>query len=181
MLFRLSHLEALADKLPARLARWAPQFAASEICYGVDAFAMAAIIDRESLGGDALKPPGPTGTGDHGNGHGLGQIDGRFHHRFIAAEFDTGTRLWADPTFNVLYGARLLARNLLGCDADYPTAIAAYNCGLTKAKRVVHNIGPGAGIASRVIALDNVTTGKDYVSDILRRRAQFTDAPLEGM
>lgn len=160
--------------LPPRLAKWAPQFAAAELCYGVPAGLMAAIVDRESLGGEALKPPGSGGTGDKGRGHGLAQIDIGYHKSFLVARFDSGNYLWADPTFNVLYGARLLSKNYQRT-GSWPMAVAAYNAGLTRVREAVVGVDM-SDRAALVRAVDSVTTGKDYVTDVFRRMADFGGA-----
>ena len=133
---------------------------------------MAAIVDRESRGGDALTPPIPLGTGDHGHGKGLAQIDDRSHHRFIVAAFDDGrTPLWTDPTFNILYGARLLSVGFR-VSKSWPVAIASYNAGLLRAMRVQKALSDSGEIAL-IASLDRITTGGDYVSDVLRRMSGF--------
>jgi soluble lytic murein transglycosylase-like protein len=135
---------------------------------------MAAIVDRESLGGDALSPRGnPAGVGDKGNGLGLAQIDARYHHRFCVAAFDTGELLWTDPTFNILYGARLLRRNF-DATGSWPIAIASYNAGLARVTRAAKLATPPGSLDAVIEAIDKVTTGGDYVSDVLRRCAQFS-------
>jgi hypothetical protein len=133
---------------------------------------MAAIVDRESRGGDALTPPIPLGTGDGGHGKGLAQIDDRAHHRFTVATFDDArTHLWTDPTFNVLYGARLLSTGHK-ISKSWPVAIAAYNAGLLKAMRILKaRVDPGE--IALIASLDRITTGGDYVSDVLRRMSGF--------
>jgi hypothetical protein len=166
--------DLLESKLPRRIARWIPQLISAELCYGVDVYTLAAIIDRESNGGDALQPPGPGGKGDGGFGHGLGQIDLRTHNKFLMAQFSNGRPLWTDPTFNILYAAWLLHQNQRGADGNLSVAIAAYNCGLKRAKWALENkTKPGDTDEQRIAALDSVTTSTNYVSDILRRRAQF--------
>jgi soluble lytic murein transglycosylase-like protein len=165
----------LTARLPPRLAKWAPQFLAAQLCYGVDAALMAAVVDRESLGGDALTPKGnPGGVGDHGNGRGLAQIDARYHHRFIVASFDTGEALWTDPTFNILYGARLL-RRCYDATGSWPVAIAAYNAGLTSASRAAKTCQVENSQEALVEAVDRCTTGGNYVSDVYRRCASFSE------
>ncbi len=159
--------------LPDRLARWAPQFVAAELCYGVDAATMAAIVDRESLGGEALTPASPGGVGDHGRGHGLGQIDDRAHMSFVDARFDDGVSLWSDPTFNILYGARLLRRNLDILGGQYDAAVAAYNCGAGAVRKALKLLEAEPNPIARRSALDGLCTGKDYVTDVLTRREKF--------
>jgi soluble lytic murein transglycosylase-like protein len=68
-------------------------------------------------------------------------------------------------------GARLLARNYDRL-AWWPGAIAAYNAGLTRVRDALHGVDETNTVA-RMAAVDSVTTGKDYSSDVLRRMAQF--------
>src|SRR4051812_32892658 len=75
---------------------------------GVDVYLLAAICDRESLGGYALTPTGPSGTGDHGHGLGLLQIDARFHPEFALQKLSDGTFAWQDPQMNINKGAEIL-------------------------------------------------------------------------
>lgn len=173
-------LPELLSRLPLRLGRWAPQFLAAQLCYGVDALLLAAICDRESLGGEALTPKGPTGTGDGGHGRGLMQVDSRAHPVFVGAVFDDGVSLWKDPSFNILYAARLFARNLLLLDGDESAAIAAYNCGAQKARRVLASLEPGTDTSGRIAALNAVTAGGDYVSDVQRRRTNYLPYTPKG-
>ncbi len=100
----------------------------------------------------------------------------RFHHRFVAATFDDArSYLWADPTFNVLYGARLLSVGFK-VSRSWPVAVAAYNAGLMKATRVQKALGDSTE-AALIASLDRVTTGGNYVSDVLRRMSDFGPPP----
>lgn len=161
--------------LPPRLARWGLYFSAAELATGTPAALLAAVCDRESLGGDALRPPGPAGFGDGGHGCGLMQIDDRFHHSFLVARDDNQVLLWTDPAFSILYGAKLLAKNAKACAADWNAAIAAYNCGLMRTKRVLATLDKLTTEEERIAALDKATTGGDYVTDVRRRCFNFTD------
>lgn len=167
-------VSASIPKLPPRLARWGPLFAAAEIAYGVPCELLAAVCDRESLGGDALRPAGPGGVGDGGHGHGIMQIDDRSHGGFCGAKDDTGAPLWADPAMSIMYGARLLARLAKASSADWDIAIAAYNCGLRRAKQVLSALPQGVGEVEKIAALDRMTTGGNYVSDVRRRCQSFS-------
>lgn len=140
---------------------------------------MAAIIDRESLGGEALQPKGPGGLGDHGFGHGLAQLDGKFHHRFLIAEFESGARVWTDANFNILYAARLLGRNMLAAGGRYLVAIAGYNARLERVQKAVVALGENPTRAQVLAACDACTTQGNYVSDVLERRSKWTSEPLE--
>lgn len=85
---------------------------------GLDPFLLAAIGQRESLWGGALRPPGPAGTGDwtprtwtpypmppdgQGWGRGLMQLDYWWYKDQFAAGLD-----WADPYQNIEAGAQRL-------------------------------------------------------------------------
>lgn len=159
--------------LPSRLDRWRSVVEPVAALYKLDPLLVYAVMDRESLGGDSLKPAGPAGTGDHGHGRGLMQIDDRAHRGFVAALDDLLRPLWQDPAFNVIYGCRLLRRNLDALDGYVPGALAAYNAGLGRTRSVLAKLAPGASEAERLAAVDGVTTGSDYASDVLRRQREF--------
>jgi membrane-bound lytic murein transglycosylase MltF len=149
----------LYDVLPPRLAKWSSEIAdAAERTVPVpyDAFSwgkiIAGIIDRESLGGSALNPPGAGGTGDFGHGKGLMQIDDRYH------EF-ARTGNWSDASENILYGATYFRSLYDQSKGSLANAIAAYNA------------GPQA-LASN--DPDMYTTGGDYSKDVLGRVASYT-------
>lgn len=171
-------IEDLERRLPPHLLRWAPQLISAELCFGIDPYTLAAILDRESRGGDALTPKGPTGKGDRGFGHGLFQIDARTHGSFLSARGPDGIHLWKKPSFSALYAADLIHTNLRASGGDLLLSIAAYNCGLKRAKFALDTkLKPGATEDDRIAALDSVTTGEDYVSDVLRRRSAFLFPP----
>jgi hypothetical protein len=79
---------------------------------GVSPFLIAALMEQESNYGLALSPPGPTGTGDKGHGHGLMQIDDRSHQKFLARKAPDGTPLWQIPLENIRYGVKVLKDTL---------------------------------------------------------------------
>jgi soluble lytic murein transglycosylase-like protein len=140
--------------------------------YGLDPLLVLAVLDRESLGGEALTPSGPRGTGDKGHGRGLMQIDDRAHP-FTSAEDDTGKPLWAEPSFNIHYGCMLLARLMLHFKGAEAPALAAYNAGQVRVSRALAALPPGATPEQVLAACDAVTTGGDYASYVLKRRAAF--------
>lgn len=170
-------LSALEQRLPAHLLQWAPQFLMAELCFGVDPFLMAALCERESQGGETLDPQGPAGVGDAGHGKGLFQIDDRGHPGYTNAYADSGVPLWSQPTLNTAYAAWLYSRNLSHCGNDNIVAIAAYNCGLTRAIRAVNGI---ATPSRKIAALDAVTTNK-YVSGVLANYEALVGAPFKGV
>lgn len=154
-------------KLPERLARYALEIWCAAALYRVDPIVLAAILERESLGGDALTPPGPRGTGDGGHGRGLMQIDDRWHRAFVA------TGLWREPPFSLLYAARLLRQSFdaLGAD-DYGPAIGAYNAGTARVRSLLAALPATATIEQQIATIDRVTT-HHYVAGVLRIRDQL--------
>ncbi|MFP2901451.1 transglycosylase SLT domain-containing protein [Corallococcus sp. 4LFB] len=177
----MTTLQDLESRLPKHLAQWAREFLAASTATRLCPYLLAGVCDREARGGMALKPPGPAGTGDHGNGRGLMQVDDRHHPGFVGATDGAGRELWRLPAFNVLYGAMLLRANL---DAlkDVHLALSAYNAGLKKVRQAMGNaVLPGDAMGQLRKYADALTTGRDYGADVLRRRAQWApaDAPLE--
>lgn len=170
-------MSEMAGRLPPRLARWARYFEAAGAACEVDPYTLAAICDRESLGGEALKPRGPEGLGDGGRGHGLMQIDARYHETFLAAKGPDGRPLWEDPAWNILYGAKLLRMNFDRLGRDYVPAIAAYNASLNRVQNVLSGLDNATSADARVNAFDQLTTGNNYVSDVLARRDKYLSSP----
>ncbi len=134
--------------------------------YGVPPSVLAGLGSRESHWGLALTPPGPSGTGDHGHGRGLLQIDDRWHVPFIQ------TGKWADGNENIIYGGAVL-KNCM----DYfvkkdnwtmsyqliQAGVAGYNCG---PRRALDGYKIGYGV-------DYYTTGRDYSKNVLERAGWF--------
>ena len=160
--------------IPARVSRW--QSLATDVAalFKLDPMLILAIMDRESLGGDALSPKGPEGTGDAGHGRGLMQIDDRAHPDFIAQQHKDGTPLWQVPYDNLEFAARLLKANLDALGGDVAAAVAAYNCGLGRIRKAQAQMRPDATLRERLHAYDCFTTGRDYCSDVLARRDAFS-------
>ena len=157
------------DMVPVRVRRWATELEAAGHLTNQSPLILAAIMDRESLGGDALNPSGPSGTGDGGHGLGLMQIDRRYHRTFAAAQGPDGVELWSTPAWNVLMGAQILAYNLkrFGSNpAALPQAIASYNASERRVRASIEAAGNPTGDAL-VSAVDSVTTGGNYVSTVL--------------
>jgi soluble lytic murein transglycosylase-like protein len=156
-------------RLPPRLAQWALEVQCAASMYRLDPLVLAALLERESSGGEALSPPGPAGVGDCGHGRGLMQIDDRWHRLFVS------TGLWAEPAFALLYGARLLRRGLDAFKGDYPAAIGSYNAGISRVQLTLASLPPAASIGQRIAAIDRVTT-QAYVAGVLKVREQLAAA-----
>jgi soluble lytic murein transglycosylase-like protein len=159
-------------RLPQHLAQWSAEVAIAAERYRLDAALLMAIIDRESRGGLALRPPGAGGTGDQGHGRGLMQIDDRWHADWIRLG------VWKNPGANILKGAEILRGGIDfflkrdDPDADF-CGIAAYNCGPGGVLRAIRALPSTVSIETRRQHIDARTTGDDYAKDVLRRAASF--------
>ncbi len=155
----------------------------SAVKYGLQSCVVLGIGSRESRWGLALKPAGPSGTGDTikrryptqfrtgplppdggGFGRGLMQVD------FDAHELARGD-LWKDPAANIDYGCKVLSDSIAFMkrktdlkDRDLLRAgIAGYNCGPGNALRTVRD----------GLDIDYFTFGRDYSKDALNRAGWF--------
>jgi len=187
----MNDLEKLRAQLPQDLAKYAEEIYGASIMYRHEPRLVAALMSRESGAGKYLVPQyDPAGWGDNGNGFGLFQIDKRFHASFLAAEFPDGSLICHEPAFQALYAAEKLRTNLIECGGNLFIAIAAYNCkmetALHAAKQIASTVtgstDPAEYVAAQrkalIAALDAVTTGHDYVSDVLKRRDQYLAVPV---
>lgn len=164
------------EMLPLRLRRWWSYLNWAGKTFGVDPYDLAAVMDRESLGGEALSPKGAGGTGDFGHGRGLMQIDDRAWPAFVAAVGPNGEPLWKSPRWNILFGAQLISDNLVRFRGNRLAAFAAYNAGPGKVASVLGQLPDDWEHSSQldlIQALDRVTTGGNYVSDVVKRREKF--------
>jgi len=162
-------------RLPPRLSQWAaPLYCLQFQCVGLDPLLVAAVIDRESAGGDTLRPKGSPGRGDGGHGLGLMQLDDRFWPGLASA-------LWPEPgaqdaNVNIYCGARYLlgriqrARKYWTEEGDaLAVGVASYNASFARVREAAGQYGG----EKLVQAVDQVTTGKNYVEDVFRRWVGF--------
>jgi hypothetical protein len=106
---------------------------------------MLGIISRESDFGATLDK---NWKGDNSHGHGVAQIDDRYHKEFIRSGD------WRSTYLSCLYAIRLIRSNLKYYGGRIQPAIAAYNAGRG-------NVRPAD--------FDKKTTGGNYASDVLAR------------
>lgn len=148
--------------LPKHLRIYFDYFDAAALAVFLDApydlYDLAAICDRESVGGLILRPRGPAGLGDNGHGHGLMQIDDRSFPEFCASED------WKDPLKNIFFGAGVLYDKWKEV-RDTQGGIAAYNCGAWNVKKA----------KERGFDVDHYTTHHDYSKDVMERAARFRE------
>ncbi len=126
-------------------------FADASTQQGIPLHLLLAIASRESRMGLALSADG---TGDHGNGIGIMQIDKRHHPTF------TNSHNPLDHQSNIAYGAQYLAHIIKEFNGNISQAVAAYNAGPFKVRSAVY-----AGLPP-----DSVTTGGDYSTDVFSRK-----------
>jgi soluble lytic murein transglycosylase-like protein len=166
---------------PKRIQQWWEFIEAAATKWNVEPYLLAAVMDRESLGGVALEPPGPGGTGDHEHGLGLMQVDARFHPEFAVRLLPSGTPAWKDAAANIDMGASILAGYLVLFKGNEAMAVAAYNAGPHRVSEAVRDItrvnGKPPPLESVLWAVDACCTGGDYASDVLRRRELFKLLP----
>lgn len=169
------------SQMPERVSQWLPIAKAVAPLYGEDPLDILAIVERESASGESLVPRGPGGKGDGGHGHGLGQVDDRFHPSFIAAKGPDGLPLWPDPAFMLLHIAKHLhfLRNFFDGVVDEPRlpAIAAYNVRKERVRDRLRELSRPTPRKTLIAALDALTTGGNYLSDILSKRSKYVLTP----
>lgn len=187
---------AFARVIPPRAKVYAPVVLRVAYEQSISPYIIAAIMERESLSGEALKPKGPGGTGDGGHGRGLMQIDDRTWTSWLA------THDWTDPYTCVLKGVQILKDNLIffsragvhppvvvregyaarcgvpvGTYADvrpltgtaqWQAAIAAYNTG---AGNVLKALAAG-------LSADTTTAHANYSTDVLSRARIWEQAAM---
>jgi hypothetical protein len=114
---------------------FAPQIESAASRYGLDARLLAAVAAQET-GGPGTNS-GRNVVGDGGHGHGLFQIDDRFHAfaRTAAA---------MDPKANANYAARMLSGLLHQYGGNVRKALSAYNAGDPEARGTVTTWGDGS-------------------------------------
>lgn len=185
--------------VPRHIARWADPVVSTSNKYGIDVYLLFAIMDRESGGGIFLRPNDETGSGDFtprggklppdgfGYGRGLMQIDYESNIAWCAlVDPDTGKFFWQLASQNVDKGGAIFSAKLAALNGDILASICAYNAGEGSlpgedpehphghgAKLVLANLPWNPSQDAKIAALDTITTGKNYVSDVLRRRASF--------
>jgi soluble lytic murein transglycosylase-like protein len=145
-----------------------PALLASKL--GVDVSLILAIMDRESNCGETLTPKGAAGVGDGGHGRGLMQIDDRAHPDLIALKLPDGSLAWENGPWNIKTGTLLLLAEIKAFTGDEDCAVAAYNAGRHAVRRRLAELAIPRDPTKIRSALDEITTGKDYVTDVMRRR-----------
>lgn len=133
----MMNLDPLASQLAARGVAYAPEIAGAAAQHGLDPYLLAAVAAQESGG------PGANGgrnvLGDGGHGHGLFQIDDRWHDfaREPAAMV---------PARNADYAAGMIQGLLRRFHGHVRRALSAYNAGSPDATGTRTRWGDGADL-----------------------------------
>jgi hypothetical protein len=124
---------------------FAPQIAAAAQRYGLDPTLLAAVAAQETGGPGSNS--GANIVGDGGHGHGVFQIDDRYH-AFAS------TPAAMDPAQNADYAAGTLSGLLHSYGGNVHAALSAYNSGSPSAAGTITNWGGGValGYADSVMA-----------------------------
>jgi hypothetical protein len=141
---------------------FAPQIEAAARRHGLDPALLAAVAAQETGGPGSTS--GANVVGDGGHGHGIFQIDDRFHP-FAA------TPAAMDPAKNADYAAGMLSGLLHRFGGNVRSALSAYNAGSPNATGSVTDWGGGMRLG--------------YADSVLRHEAAFArvarDAALPGL
>jgi len=153
---------------------FAPQIAAAAQPHHLDPELLAAVAAQET-GGPASNA-GRNVVGDGGHGHGLFQIDDRWH-----AFARTSAAM--NPAQNAEYAASMISGLLKQYGGDVHKALSAYNAGSGNATGTVTQWADGRrlGYADSVLRhYANLTGGAPaHVADAPPRSANAADAPVE--
>ncbi|HUN29896.1 MAG TPA: transglycosylase SLT domain-containing protein [Alphaproteobacteria bacterium] len=146
----MNPLGSLAGRLATEGVNYAPEIVGAAQKYGLDPTLLAALAAQETGG------PGANGgrneVGDGGHGHGLFQIDDRWHDfaRTAAA---------MDPARNADYAAGMLSGLLKRYGGNVREALSAYNAGSPTAPGTATTWGDGQTL--------------DYADSVLRHCRQL--------
>lgn len=159
-----------AAALASRGVRYAPEIAGAALRHGVNPTLLAAVAAQETGGPDCNA--GKNVVGDGGHGHGLFQIDDRWH-----AFASTPSAM--DPAQNADYAARMIGGLLQRYGGDVHKALSAYNAGSPTASGTSTRWGDGSvlGYADSVLrhaaALDDARANAADTSSGVNALAQF--------
>src|SRR5579862_7780969 len=127
-------VQSAASRLAAAGVAYAPQIARAALAHHLDPTLLAAVAAQET--GGPGSNAGHNVVGDAGHGHGLFQIDDRWHD-FAR----TGAAM--DPAANADYAAGMLSGLLSKFGGSVRAALSAYNAGSPTAPGTTTRWGDG--------------------------------------
>ncbi|XP_019647392.1 PREDICTED: lysozyme g-like [Branchiostoma belcheri] len=141
----------LASNDLGRLNNYKSQIFNAANAKNMDAAVIAAIISRESRAGAALAADG---TGDHGNGYGLMQVDYRYHTP-VGGPYSTE---------HIKQGTQILIDTINCVKRNHPN----WDNNMTL-KGGISGYNAGCGNVQSYAGMDIGTTGGDYANDVVAR------------
>jgi hypothetical protein len=150
-------IDPVASKLGAAGVAYAPQIAAASRRYGLDPDLLAAVAAQETGGPGA--DAGRNIVGDGGHGHGVFQIDDRWH-AFAA------TNAAMDPAKNADFAAAMLSGLLKTYGGNVHEALSAYNAGSPSATGTRTRWADGSDLG--------------YADSVLRHYQRLTGEPPQA-
>lgn len=137
-------IDPAASRLSSSGVAYAPEIASAARRYGLDPGLLAAVAAQETGGPDSNT--GHNVVGDGGHGHGLFQIDDRWHPFASSAAA-------MDPARNADYAAGMLAGLIKRYGGNVHEALSAYNSGSPTAAgtRTTWSDGQSLGYADSVM------------------------------
>lgn len=151
-------MDPVASRLSMQGVAYASQIAAAARRHGIDPELLAAVAAQET--GGPGSNAGRNVVGDGGHGHGIFQIDDRWH-AFAA------TAAAMNPAKNADYAAGMLHDLLAQNDGDAHRALSAYNAGSPTARGTTTRWGDGGvlGYADSVMRHYRDLTGHPSASE----------------
>lgn len=147
-------IDPIASRLAGEGVAFAPQIAAAARRHGLDPELLAAVAAQETGGPDANA--GRNVVGDGGHGHGIFQIDDRWH-----AFASTGGAM--NPAKNADYAAGMLSGLLKRYGGNVHEALSAYNAGSPTATGTRTRWSDGSDLA--------------YADSVMRHYERLTGEP----
>ena len=84
--------------------------------------------------------------------------------------FTSNASLWQDAAANIAFGAQILRTYLDTLKGNVPGTVCAYNAGVGRVRLMLSHMD------ATPVELDTLTTGHNYVQDVLARMAALEAA-----
>lgn len=164
----MSVTDSIKSDLPSLQLHWPlVQRLARE--FKVDPYVVAGLGSRESGWGRLLGKWGnPPGTGDHGHGRGLMQIDDRAHTAWITSHN------WPDPETNIRKGLSVLTNSM-----RYARKRGVPERDVLEVGLAGYNRGPGNAVNAYFAGED--PSVRNYAKDVLQRADLFREELAGGL
>lgn len=98
------------------------------------------------------------------------------NYAFLTEMLPDGTPAWQNARRNILFGAEKLAKYIHAFDdTEAPEffGAAAYNAGVARVHEALRGVRSSSTANDRREAVDSITTGRNYATDVLARRTQY--------